>query len=145
MSAPNSFFDDVKDFHIFFDRKVGTEPAFTDYNDRILRMKLVTEELSELKRAHMEEDIVEVADAIADLIYVACGMAVAYGIPLNEVWEEVQESNMRKVGKDGKPIYREDGKVLKPEGWEPPDVRGILFGNNGDRALSVRPPRARTS
>ena len=120
-----TFFDDVKAFHMAFKLPVGTTPEFTDYADQGLRLKLIHEELVELEAAHEDEDIVEVADACADLIYVICGMAVSYGIPLNEVWAEVQRSNMAKVGKDG-PVYREDGKVGKPVGWKPPDIESII-------------------
>lgn len=120
-----TFFDDVKKFHRVFNLPIGKKPAFTDVHDQQLRMRLINEEMSELRLAHNQGDIVEVADAIADLIYVACGMAVSYGIPLNTVWKEVQRSNMAKVGANG-PIYREDGKVSKPEGWTPPDIAGVL-------------------
>jgi predicted HAD superfamily Cof-like phosphohydrolase len=126
LDGPSTFFDDVKAFHVLFNLPLGTTPAFTSEDDVALRLKLIEEEHIELCLAHDARDIVEVADAIADLIYVACGMAVAYGIPLNEVWAEVQRSNMAKVGIDGKPIYREDGKVAKPEGWTPPDIASIL-------------------
>ena len=123
-----SYFDDVKHFHVFFERRVGSEPALPDRDDQELRLLLVWEEYEELRLAHDAEDIIEIADAIADLIYVACGMAVAYGIPLNEVWDEVHSSNMRKVDSRGRPIFREDGKVLKPVNWKAPDVAGVLFG-----------------
>jgi predicted HAD superfamily Cof-like phosphohydrolase len=123
-----SFFDNVTEFHKLFKLPVGEVPGFTDDVDVALRLKLVEEEMTELWEGHEARDIVLVADAIADLIYVACGMAVSYGIPLNEVWAEVQRTNMAKVGADGKPIYREDGKVAKPEGWTPPDIRSIIEG-----------------
>ena len=121
-----SFFDDVKYFHETFDLTIGKTPAFTSFEDQQLRLLLIAEEFVELQAAHEEQDLVEVADAIADLIYVACGMAVAYGIPLNEVWDEVQYSNMAKVGPNG-PIYREDGKVDKPEDWTPPNIEAIII------------------
>jgi predicted HAD superfamily Cof-like phosphohydrolase len=115
----------VKAFHELFNLPVGEVPAFTQSKDVILRFRLIEEEVKELDEAHQAQDIVEVADALADIIYVACGMAVAYGIPLNEVWQEVQRSNMAKVGPNG-PIYRKDGKVSKPEGWIAPDIKSII-------------------
>ena len=111
-----------------------------------LRLGLVFEEFIELAKAHgvstqtLEDqyagyvnitpptlkDIPEIADAIGDSIYVLVGMALEYGIPLDHVWQEIQDSNMKKFP-GGKVLRREsDGKVLKPEGWEPPDIEGAL-------------------
>lgn len=122
----SSFFDDVKTFHVAMSIRVGTKPEIPDHEERMLRMRLVDEEIRELHHAHWDSNIVEIADAIADAIYVLCGMAVSYGIPLNEVWNEIQRSNMAKVGVDGKVRYRNDGKVLKPDGWTPPDIKTII-------------------
>jgi|SRR5579875_1999583 len=122
----HSFFDDVKEFHRAFGLRIGVKPELPNDLDQALRVDLILEETKELIKAHVTKDLVEVADAIADLIYVACGMAVAYGIPLNEVWAEVQRSNMAKLGPNGKAIYREDGKVLKPVNWTPPNIEGVL-------------------
>ena len=83
---------------------------------QMLRMDLLDEEVGELHEAVEKGDIVKIADAIADLTYVAVGTAVAYGIPFDAVFAEVHRSNMTKLGKDGKPVYREDGKVITP-GW----------------------------
>lgn len=130
MSSHSSFFDDVRDFHVLFNLPVGKIPAFTDVDDVELRMRLVREEIKELVDAHVARDMVEVADAIADTIYVLCGMAVSYGVPLNEVWTEVQRTNMAKVGENG-PIYRADGKVAKPDGWQPPDIESIIVAHGG--------------
>ena len=121
----SNFYTDVKDFHIAFGQRVGDKPELPDTKERTLRMKLLAEEMYEYTVAENENDLVEVADALADIIYIACGTAVAYGIPLDDVFEEVHASNMAKLV-DGKPIYREDGKVLKPEGWTPPDIKGVL-------------------
>lgn len=123
-----SFFDDVKEFHKAFNLPIGLEPHMPPRADeRSLRIRLIHEEYEELLTAHMHHDVIGVADAIGDMIYVLCGMAVVYGIPLNEVYAEIQRSNMAKLGLDGKPIYREDGKVLKPEGWTPPDIEGVMY------------------
>lgn len=121
-----TFFDDVRQFHLMFALPVGERPGFTSPSDVRLRLRLVREEHIELIEAHDAGDIVEVADAIADMIYVLCGMAVTYGIPLNEVWHAVNRANFDKLGEDGKPIYRADGKVAKPAGWRPADIKGIL-------------------
>jgi predicted HAD superfamily Cof-like phosphohydrolase len=122
-----TFFDDVKAFHAIFHLPIGSKPEITGIKDQQLRLRLIKEEFFELIDAHLERDIVAIADAIADLIYVACGMAVSYGIPLNEVWAAVQKSNMDKVCKNcHQPHYREDGKVAKPKGWQPPNIEGVI-------------------
>jgi predicted HAD superfamily Cof-like phosphohydrolase len=124
-----SFFDDVEEFHKAFKINANERPEFPDIAEQDLRMKLIREEVAELELAHRWENFVEVADALADIIYVACGMAVSYGIPLNEVWEEVHRSNMAKLDPVlHAPIYREDGKVMKPPGWTKPDIEGVLNG-----------------
>ena len=120
-----SFYTDVKDFHQAFGQRVGEYPNLPNQDERMLRKKLLAEEFEEYMTGEFDDDIVEIADALADIIYIACGTAVSYGIPLDEVFAEVHRSNMSKLV-DGKPIYREDGKVLKPEGWMPPDVKGVL-------------------
>ena len=122
----NNWYNDVKDFHIAFGQRVGQSPLIPeDYNERDLRINLLEEEFKEYMNAEEKNDITEIADALADIIYIACGTAVSYGIPLDEVFTEVHRSNMAKLV-DGKPIYREDGKVMKPAGWTPPDVAGVL-------------------
>jgi len=131
-----SFYSDVRNFHVAFGQKVGEKPELPNdgrnFNDkeRMLRRKLLLEEMNEYMEAEKGNDLVEIADALADIIYIACGTAVAYGIPLDDVFEEVHASNMAKLV-DGKPIYREDGKVMKPEGWQPPDIKGVLKRSHG--------------
>ena len=118
----NNWYNDVKDFHIAFGQRVGQSPLIPeDYNERDLRINLLEEEFKEYMNAEEKNDITEIADALADIIYIACGTAVSYGIPLDKVFAEVHRSNMAKLV-DGKPIYREDGKVMKPEGWTPPQL-----------------------
>jgi len=124
--------DLVKQFHESFGVPGLAEPGFPD-DDRItLRLKLIDEEFGELQvalaRAVEERDIIEVADAIADLLVVTYGTAHEFGIPIDEVFEEVHASNMSKLGADGRPIYREDGKVLKGPNFRPPDIKGVLYG-----------------
>jgi predicted HAD superfamily Cof-like phosphohydrolase len=120
-----SFYTDVKDFHEAFGQRIGEKPEFPDREERILRRKLITEEFDELTDAEFANDLVEVADALADIIYIACGTAVSYGIPLDDVFAEVHRSNMAKLV-DGKVIRREDGKIQKPADWTPPDIRSVL-------------------
>lgn len=122
----SNWFEDVKDFHKAFSLKIGVTPLIPEnVEERLLRLDLLEEEFEEYLEGEENSDIVEIADALADIIYIACGTAVSYGIPLDKVFAEVHRSNMAKLV-DGKPIYREDGKVLKPEGWTPPDIKGIL-------------------
>jgi predicted HAD superfamily Cof-like phosphohydrolase len=118
-------FTDVKAFHRAFSQRIGEKPELPDSAERTLRMKLLAEEMYEYTVAENENDLIEIADALADIIYIACGTAVSYGIPLDAIFEEVHSSNMAKLV-DGKVIYREDGKVKKPEGWMPPDIAGVL-------------------
>ena len=121
----SNMFKDVMDFHKAFGQRIGQCPELPNEEERELRIKLLREEYTEYMDAEEEDNIVEIADALADLIYIACGTAVSYGIPLDVIYNEVHRSNMSKLV-DGKPIYREDGKVMKPEGWTPPDIKGIL-------------------
>jgi len=120
-----SMFTDVRDFHQAFGQRIGEKPELPDIEERKLRMKLLDEEVFEYTDAEYADDLVEIADALADIIYIACGTAVSYGIPLDDVFAEVHRSNMAKLV-DGKVIRREDGKIQKPEGWQPPDIKRIL-------------------
>ncbi len=122
----SNWYKDVLEFHRAFGQRIGQTPAFPeDINERALRIDLLEEEFKEYLDAEESLDIVGIADALADIVYIACGTAVSYGIPLDKVFEEVHRSNMAKLV-DGKPIYRADGKVLKPEGWTPPQIEMIL-------------------
>jgi len=120
-----SMFTDVRAFHRAFEQRVGDKPELPDPAERDLRVKLLREEFREYIDAETDHDIVEIADALADIIYIVCGTAVSYGIPLDDIFEEVHASNMAKLV-DGKVIRRADGKIQKPEGWEPPDIERIL-------------------
>jgi predicted HAD superfamily Cof-like phosphohydrolase len=92
----------------------------------MLREKLIEEEFWELKQAFSEGDVVAYADAVADLLYVVYGTADEAGIDVDAVFAEVHRSNMSKVGADGKVLRREDGKILKPDTYSPPDVESVL-------------------
>ena len=106
-------FESVKKFMHTFGQEVRTKAGFP--NDKIigLRLDLIREELSELKEAVEKKDIKEVADALTDILYVTYGAGHAFGINLDKCFEEVQNSNMSKLGPDGKPIYNDQGKVMK--------------------------------
>lgn len=116
------WFEDVRAFHQKFGLAVQDKPSWPDEATVHLRTELISEELKELSDAMRAEDMAETADALADLIYVLVGTAVSFGIDLRPVWDEVQRSNMAKEGG----ATRADGKVLKPEGWTPPDIAGAL-------------------
>ena len=91
-----------------------------------LRVALLQEEVGEFVAASERRDLIGVADALADIVYVAYGTALTYGIDLDAVFHEVHRSNMSKLGSDGKPLIREDGKVLKSEQYFPPDIESVL-------------------
>ena len=113
-------FENVKKFMQTFGQEVKTKASFP--NDKIinLRLDLIREELSELKEAVEKKDIKEVADALTDILYVTYGAGHAFGINLDKCFEEVQNSNMSKLGSDGKPIFNEHGKVMKgPDYFKP--------------------------
>ena len=113
-------FESVKKFMQTFGQEVKTRADFP--NDKItkLRLDLIREELSELEEAIEKKDIKEVADALTDILYVTYGAGHAFGINLDKCFEEVQNSNMSKLGSDGKPIYNEHGKVMKgPDYFKP--------------------------
>lgn len=117
----------VREFHEVFDHLIQDKPnANVDISIQSLRYDLIYEELRELNEAMLDRDIVEVADAIADLLYVVYGTAVSYGIDIEPVFEAVHKSNMDKIWPDGELHYHPNGKVKKPEGWEPPNIKAIL-------------------
>ena len=115
-------FESVKKFMETFGQEVKSEASFP--KDKIIRLRLdlIREELSELKEAIEKKDIKEVADALTDILYVTYGAGHAFGINLDKCFEEVQNSNMSKLGSDGKPIYNEHGKVMKGPDYFKPDL-----------------------
>jgi predicted HAD superfamily Cof-like phosphohydrolase len=125
----HNFYTDVKDFHQAFGQRIGESPELPSKEERDLRKKLLAEEYSEYVVAEYKDDLIEIADALADIIYIACGTAVSYGIPLDRLFAEVHRSNMAKLV-DGKVIRRSDGKVQKPDGWTPPDIKSILYSED---------------
>ena len=119
-------FESVKKFMKTFGQEVRTKASFP--NDKIinLRLDLIREELSELKEAIEKKDIKEVADALTDILYVTYGAGHAFGINLDKCFEEVQNSNMSKLGSDGKPIYNEHGKVMKGPDYFKPNLNKFV-------------------
>lgn len=116
----------VKEFMEKFGQTVRTKPEFPDTNTIMLRIDLIREELNELDIAIAERDMVEVADALTDILYVVYGAGLTFGIDLDKTFAEVHRSNMSKLGEDGNPIRREDGKILKGPNYTPPDLTFIL-------------------
>ena len=121
-----SNFELVGDFMEAFGQKVELEPTWPDFSTRELRLELISEEFSELAQAIDDRDMIQIADALTDLLYVVYGAGHAFGIDLDECFQEVHSSNMSKLGPNGKPIHREDGKVMKGPGYFEPDLEGIL-------------------
>ena len=117
-----SNFESVKKFMETFGQEIKEKPNFP--NDKItsLRYELIREELDELKEAIDKRDLKEVADALTDILYVTYGAGHAFGIDLDKCFEEVQNSNMSKLGVDGKPIYNEKGKVMKGPNYFKPNL-----------------------
>ena len=121
-----SNFNSVKKFMETFGQEVKDKSAFP--NDKIvkLRQDLILEEFNELQEAIKQKDLKEVADALTDILYVTYGAGHAFGIDLDKCFEEVQNSNMSKLDENGKPIYNEDGKVMKGPQYFKPDLKKIL-------------------
>ena len=121
-----SNFKKVKTFMETFGQEVKTKPAFSTEKINNLRYDLIKEELDELKVAMKSKDLLEVADALTDILYVTYGAGHAFGIDLDKCFEEVQNSNMSKLDENGKPIYNEDGKVMKGPKYFKPDLNKFV-------------------
>jgi predicted HAD superfamily Cof-like phosphohydrolase len=119
-------FNKVKTFMETFGQEVKTKPSFSTDKINSLRYDLIKEELEELKEAMENKDLLEVADALTDILYVTYGAGHAFGIDLDKCFEEVQNSNMSKLGEDGKPIYNELGKVMKGPKYFKPDLSKFI-------------------
>ena len=117
-----SNFEDVKLFMKTFGQEIKDKPSFPSEKITRLRYSLIKEELEELKEAINKNNLKEIADALTDILYVTYGAGHAFGINLDKCFTEVQSSNMSKLGKDGKPIYNEHGKVLKGPTYFKPDL-----------------------
>lgn len=116
-------------FHEIFGLPVLDAPGFPTMERVDLRLKMLDEELTELKSAIGEMNLTKVLDALVDLEYVLHGTTLEFGLHCvqREAYQEVHRANMRKLDPNGHPILREDGKVVKPEGWQPPDLESLLL------------------
>ena len=119
-------FEKVKQFMQTFGQEVKTKASFSDEKTNQLRLDLITEELEELKNAMESKDLLEVADALTDILYVTYGAGHAFGINLDKCFDEVQNSNMSKLDENGKPIYNEFGKVMKGPNYFKPDLKKFI-------------------
>ena len=123
----------VKKFHNAFNIDISNKPTVNIPFDKIeLRHKLMFEENQEYFEAAKNMDLIEVADALGDMLYILCGTILTHGMQhkIEEVFDAIQDSNMSKLGEDGKPIYREDGKVLKGPNYFKPNLKEILKNHN---------------
>ena len=119
-------FEKVGEFMKTFGQEVKSKSSLSSDKINILRINLIEEELDELKQAINQKNLIEVADALTDILYVTYGAGHAFGINLDKCFEEVQNSNMSKLGDNGKPIYSEKGKVLKGPNYFKPDLSNLL-------------------
>ena len=119
-------FEKVKKFMTTFGQEVRTNPSFASEKINLLRYELIKEELDEFKVALENNNLLEVADALTDILYVTYGAGHAFGIDLDKCFEEVQNSNMSKLDKNGKPIYNDMGKVMKGENYFKPDLSKFI-------------------
>ena len=121
-----SNFDRVKKFMKTFGQEVKEKAGFPNEKITSLRYDLIKEELDEFKEALDKKDIKEVADALTDILYVTYGAGHAFGIDLDKCFQEVQNSNMSKLGEDGKPIYNDNGKVMKGPNYFKPNLKKFV-------------------
>ena len=119
-------FEKVKEFMTTFGQEVKDKAEFPNEKIVELRKKLIDEEFNELKDAINENDLIEVADALTDILVVTYGAGVAFGIDLDKCFKEVHRSNMSKLSEDGKPIYNEFGKVMKGPNYSKPNLKQFL-------------------
>jgi len=116
----------VLEFHNTYNCNINERPALPDETERTLRIKLLKEEFEEYLSGEQNNDLTEISDALGDMLYIIYGTAISYGIPIDAIFTEIHNSNMSKLGEDGKPIYREDGKVMKGPNYFKPNIEGIL-------------------
>ena len=119
-------FEKVKLFMDTYGQEVKDKAEFSDEKTNKLRIDLIKEELEELTQAMNDKNLLEVADALTDILYVTYGAGHAFGINLDKCFEEVQNSNMSKLGSDGKPIYNEHGKVMKGPNYFKPNLSKLV-------------------
>jgi len=115
-------FEKVGDFMEAFGQEVLYIPTIPDFNLSALRLDLIEEEVQELRDGLANKSMLEIADALTDILYVVYGAGHAFGLDLDDCFHEVHSSNMTKLGADGRPLYREDGKVMKGPNYREPDL-----------------------
>ncbi len=120
-------FEKVGLFMTTFGQEVKTKPSLSSEKINNLRINLINEELEEFKEAIKNNDLKEVVDALTDILYVTYGAGHAFGVNLDQCFDEVQQSNMSKLGKDGKPIYNESGKVMKGPNYFKPNLKKTIY------------------
>lgn len=126
MSIENPFISAVREFHFACRYSHSNSPSIDDAERRDLWAKLIGEETEELLAALSASDLINVADGIGDVIYVCVGAALAFGLPIEDIFREIHRSNMSKMGSEGKVERRADGKILRGESYTPPDISRIL-------------------
>ena len=119
-------FEKVGDFMEAFGQEVLYIPTIPDFNLSALRLDLIEEEVQELRDGLANKSMLEIADALTDILYVVYGAGHAFGIDLDDCFHEVHSSNMTKLGADGRPLYREDGKVMKGPNYREPDLTAFV-------------------
>lgn len=126
VSLNGTNFELVGDFMQAFGQSVEDQPTWPDFSTRELRVDLIQEEVDELVEAIANKDMVEIADALTDILYVVYGAGHTFGIDLDECFTEVHASNMSKLGEDGTPVKADNGKIMKGPGFFAPDLESIL-------------------
>lgn len=116
----------VYEFHKKFNSHISSSPTLPKDDERSLRISLLSEEYQEYLLGEKNNDLVEIADALGDMLYIIYGTAVSYGLPIDAIFQEIHDSNMSKLDKNGNPIYREDGKILKGDNYFKPDLKKII-------------------
>ena len=119
-------FEKVGDFMEAFGQEVLYIPTMPDFNLSALRLDLIEEEVQELRDGLANKSMLEIADALTDILYVVYGAGHAFGIDLDDCFHEVHSSNMTKLGADGRPLYRDDGKVMKGPNYREPDLTAFV-------------------
>ena len=126
-STSISNFEKVGDFMEAFGQEVLYIPTMPDFNLAALRLDLIEEEVQELRDGLGKQSMLEIADALTDILYVVYGAGHAFGLDLDDCFHEVHRSNMTKLGEDGRPMYRDDGKVMKGPNYEEPDLGQFIL------------------
>lgn len=122
----NEMQQQVREFHEKFEIPIAEKPCLLSEERQRLREDLINEELIEYEMAASKKDLVEIADALGDLLYVVFGAAIEHGLDMKVIVDEIHFSNLSKLGADGKPFYRDDGKILKGPNYRPPNLRSII-------------------